>query len=264
MLRNSNEFINCAISATDGAIGHIENFYFDDKTWVVRYLIVDTGNWLFSRKVLISPRAVEQVNWENKTISVNITKEQVKSSPNIDTEKPVSRQHEMTYNGYYGYPYYWEEIGLWGIDDYPPMMMPIYTESLTAPLGVEQEIERSQEQIKSKNYDPHLRSYKEIETYRILTSDGEIGHVKGLLIDEENWIVRYIIVDTTAWWPSQGVLIEIQRIKEVNWADNTIHINLTQQSIIDAPPYDSKELFNQEKEMGLKEHYQRLGYRIGE
>src|SRR5664279_5288392 len=107
MLRSMNDLEDYAIRATDGTIGHVKDFYFDDAAWVIRYLVVDTGGWLSSRKVLISPIAIGRPNWTERVLPVSITKEQVKNSPDIDTQKPVSRQHEISYLGYYGYPYYW-------------------------------------------------------------------------------------------------------------------------------------------------------------
>ena len=123
MLRNVKDLEGCAIRATDGTIGHVTDLYFDDLTWAVRYLVVETGHWLASRKVLISPIAVGQPDWESRVLPVSITRSQVQLSPDIDTDKPVSRQHEMLYLGYYGYPYYWAGDGLWGQGSYPGVMM---------------------------------------------------------------------------------------------------------------------------------------------
>ncbi len=127
MLRSMKDLENYTIRATDGTIGHVKDFYFDDEAWVIRYLVVDTGSWLSSRKVLISPIAIGHPDWTEKVLPVSITKEQVKNSPNIDTDKPVSRQHEIRYLGYCGYPFYWGGVGLWGATMYPNMMMPSYT-----------------------------------------------------------------------------------------------------------------------------------------
>ena len=124
MLRSIDELENLSVRATDSLIGDIRDLYFDDETWVVRYLIVGTGTWLSSRKVLISPIAVGHPDWSGKTLPVSITTEQVKHSPDIDTDKPVSRQHEMQHLGYFGYPYYWGGSGLWGADPYPAAMRP--------------------------------------------------------------------------------------------------------------------------------------------
>ena len=114
MLRSMKNLEDYAIRATDGIIGHVKDFYFDDEAWVIRYLVVDTGTWLSSRKVLISPISIGHPDWTDRVLPVSITKEQVKNSPDIDTQKPVSRQHEIQYLGYYGYPYYWGGAGLWG------------------------------------------------------------------------------------------------------------------------------------------------------
>ena len=95
MLRTMKDLAGYSFKATDANIAHVTDFYFDDKAWVIRYFVVDTGNWLSSRKVLISPIAIGHPNWTEKLLPVSTTKEQVKNSPDIDTEKPVSRQHEM-------------------------------------------------------------------------------------------------------------------------------------------------------------------------
>ena len=126
MLRTAKDLENYAINATDGPIGHVKDFYFDDDAWVVRYLVVDAGSWLNSRKVLISPMSVHQPTWQERTLPVSLTKEQVKKSPVIDTDKPVSRQNEEQTLGYYGYPYYWGGAGIWGDGLYPYAMLPSY------------------------------------------------------------------------------------------------------------------------------------------
>src|SRR5664279_1069786 len=126
MLRSVKDLKGYAIGATDGPVGHVKDFYFDDQRWTIRYLVVDTGAWLSSRQVLISPIAIGDANCATKTFSASLSKEQVKNSPDIATDKPVSRQHEMQYLGYYGYPYYWGGGGLWGAAMYPNMLLPDY------------------------------------------------------------------------------------------------------------------------------------------
>ncbi|MBK9444229.1 MAG: PRC-barrel domain-containing protein [Comamonadaceae bacterium] len=123
MLHSTQEMKDYAIGATDGEIGHVVDFFFDDQSWVIRYLVVETGSWLMSRKVLISPFALQDADWMHKRLPVQITREQVKHSPDVDTQKPVSRQHEMAYADYYGYPYYWDGSGLWGDGLYAPQLV---------------------------------------------------------------------------------------------------------------------------------------------
>ena len=107
MLTNAKHLKGFVIRATDGEIGTVDQFYFDDETWAIRYLIVETGGWLAGRRILISPFSVVDADWRVGRLDVALTKKQVEGSPNIDTHRPVSRQHEAAYLGYFGYPNYW-------------------------------------------------------------------------------------------------------------------------------------------------------------
>lgn len=263
MLRSMNDLENYAIGGTDGVIGHVRDFYFDDKSWVIRYLIVETGTWLSSRKVLISPIAIDHPNWAEKILPVAITKEQVKNSPDIDTEKPVTRQHEMRYLGYYGYPSYWGDVGLWGRGMYPCMLIPGYGGIAPAPNAMQSEADKAYAQAEAarhQNDDPHLRSCKEVIGYQIHAIDGEIGHVLDLLVDEETWAVRYIVVETSNWWLGQRVIFAPQWIQNVSWADSKVYVNVSRQAVKEAPPYDSAAKMNRNQEMGVHEHYGSPGY----
>lgn len=263
MLRSMKDLQDYVIRATDGIIGHVRDFYFDDEAWVVRYLVVDTGTWLSNRKVLISPIAIGHPNWMERELPVSITKKQVKNSPDIDTQKPVSRQHEMRYLGYYGYPYYWGGAGLWGAGLYPNMMMPGYAGFVPAPNAEQPEAENAYaraDATRHQNDDPHLRDCKAVMKYHIEATDGDIGHIQGLLVEEETWAIRYIIVNTSNWWLGHEVLIAPQWIQDVNWYDATISVNLTRQALKDAPPYDSAISLDREQEALIHEHYARAGY----
>ncbi|MBK5207437.1 MAG: PRC-barrel domain-containing protein [Polaromonas sp.] len=259
MLRSMNDLEDCAIRATDGTIGQVKDLYFDDKAWVIRYLVVDTGTWLSSRKVLISPIAIGHPNWMEKVLPVSITKEKVKNSPAIDTDKPVSRQHEMAYMGYYGYPYYWGGAGFWGGGAYPGMLMTGYSGFGAARPEVEEAYARA-EAARHQDDDLHLRSCKAVKGYHIHASDGDIGHVQGLLVDEETWAIRYIIVDTSNWWLGHQVLIAPQWIQDVSWPDAKVSVNLTRQAVKDAPAYDAAAQLDRNQESGIYEHYGRPGY----
>jgi uncharacterized protein YrrD len=261
MLRSMKNLEDYAIRATDGIIGHVKDFYFDDQAWVIRYLVVDTGTWLSSRKVLISPISIGHPDWTDRVLPVSITKEQVKNSPDIDTQKPVSRQHEIQYLGYYGYPYYWGGTGLWGDGIDPSMMMTGYAGFPSTPHPSEEEMAYARaEAARHQNDDPHLRSCKAVIGHHIQATDGDIGHVEGLLIDEETWAVRYVIVNTSNWWLGHQVLIAPQWIQDVSWSDATVSVNLTRQAVKDAPPYDSEAPLERKQEMGIHEHYGRPGY----
>lgn len=263
MLRSMNDLENCAIQATDGVIGHVKDFYFDDEEWVIRYLIVETGTWLSSRKVLISPIAIGHPNWAQKVLPVTLTKEQIKNSPDIDTDEPVSRQHEMRYFGYYGYSCYWGSYGLWGTGMSPGMLIPGYAGFAANPNIVQSEADKAHEQeeaARHKDDDPHLRSCKAVIGYHIKATDGDIGHVHGFLVDEETWAIRYIIVNTSNWWLGHELLIAPKWILNVSWAESSAYVNVTRQIIKDAPPYDSAAQLDRAQEIRIHEYYGRSGY----
>src|SRR4249920_3332530 len=175
MLRSATYLQGFTLRAMDGEIGTVDQFYFDDETWAIRYLVVNTGSWLAGRLVLISPIAVGQTDWESKQLEVALTKRQVEGSPDIDTHKPVSRQHEAEYLGYYGYPFYWEGPYLWG--------------SMTSPAGLAVQssvvAEASASRAETESEDSHLRSTKEVTGYHIEATDGEIGHVENFIVDHD-------------------------------------------------------------------------------
>lgn len=251
MLRTVQELKSYAIGATDGEVGKVVDIYFDDHSWVVRYLVVDAGSWLVGRKVLISPYAVQRADWDDKRLPVSLTQQQVKNSPDIDTDVPVSRQHEMAYADYYSYPYYWGTTGFWGEGLYYPME-PVRSEAA--------ELHARAERARQQSDDPHLRSCNSVVGYQIHASDGDIGHVQSMLVDEATWAIRYLVVDTSNWWMGHKVLIPPEWTSSVNWADSSVTINLTRETIQSAPRYESTVDLSRSYELALYRHYGRPNY----
>jgi hypothetical protein len=256
MLRNMKELDGNSIHATDGIIGHVDDFYFDDEAWVIRYLVVDTGTWL-SRKVLISPMSIGHPNRAERTLPILLTREQVKNSPEIDTDKPVSRQHEIKHLGYYGYPYYWGGAGLWGGGMYPKPVVPKEVGAAPVPQGLQA---RETEVQRHEHDDHHLRSCNAVMSYHIHATDGDIGHVQGMLVDDESWAIRYLIVDTSNWWLGHKMLVSVEWIDEVSWPRSMVSVKLSRQAVQDAPPYDPAVPIKRAQEQDLHNHYGRSGY----
>ncbi len=254
MLRSVEELNGYTVEATDGEVGSVAEFYFDDDNWTIRYLIADTGSWLMGRRVLISPLALGTVDWESQKLPVNMNKERVENSPGIDTDKPVSRQHEMVYSDYYGYPYYWGGPYLWGPATYPPGYRGTY--SPARPSTVEKELDAA----KRQQNDVHLRSTKEVTNYYIEALDGDIGHVKDFLIDDESWTIRYLVIDTRNWWPGKKVLVSPEWIRSVSWRDSKVHVDLSREAIKNGPEYDEHALPGRDYEKRLYDHYGRHDY----
>jgi len=234
------------IGASDGTIGRVRDFYFDDEAWVIRYLVVKIGDSA-GRQVLISAISLGQPKWSEKILPVSLTRARIQNSPDIDTHKPVSRQQEMGYLGYYGYGAYWGGGGLWGAGIYP--------DELQAGLQSE-----SNTSARHQGDDIHLRSGNEIMRYYVHASDGDIGHVQGLIVDEKSWAIRYIVVNTSNWWLGHQVIVAPEWVDDVNWAESMLSIDLTRQAIKGSPHYDANAPLSRDQEAQLHLHYGRAGY----
>ena len=261
MLKNLTELRGYSLRATDGDVGTVKDFYFDDDRWVVRYLVVETGSWLASRKVLISPVSLGVPDHDQKVLPVSITCEQVKNSPDIDTDKPVSRQHEADYLGYYGYPVYWDSIGIWGAGGVPGLMLPGVglSPSGAGVLEVDRLIAAEQAE-QHRDDDPHLRSCKSVTGHHIKAQDGEIGYVQGFIVEEASWQIRYLVVDTSNWWVGHQVLVAPPWIQEVSWAEQVVAVNVTRDAIQNAPEWDHSMPPDRAQELQIYKHYDRRGY----
>jgi len=222
MLFSLQSLIGYPVRATDGDMGNVDEFYFDDEAWTIRYIIVETGNWLSGRKVLISPVAFGKPELESRMISVNLTCAQVGSSPEIDTQRPIYLQHEAELHEYYQWPWRGGYGGTFG----------------TTPLPLPVDDVEPEEPASGRRDDPHLRSTRQVTGYQIHATDGEIGHVEDFIVDDENWAIRFLVVDTRNWLPGKRVLLSPQRIKRVEWADSSVHLDLTRESVENSPESD--------------------------
>lgn len=243
------------IRASDGDIGSVVDFYFDDERWTIRYLVVDTGNWLPGRKVLISPISIRELSEAFKdTPHVALTKEQVRNSPHTDTDKPVSRQHEIQYADYFNWPYYWTGPGTWGAGAYPADLA---AASATGKGEGAAALRTSQREDAG---DPHLRSIKEVSGYFIEATDGELGHADDFVFDAETWEIRYVVVDTSNWWFGKKVLVSPQWIERVSYAQMKVHVSLSRVEIQNSPEYDPSLPISREYEARLYDYYKRPRY----
>ena len=244
MLINVKTMTGYSLDSLDGEIGKVNEFYFDDKHWTIRYLIADTGNWLTGRLALISPYALVEAIKEERHVEVNLTRKQIEHCPSLDSDKPISRQYEEDYNSYYSWPKYWNGPYVWGA--YPNFERDPEKWTEPAPSG--------------KARDSHLRSIGEVSGYHIQGSDGEIGHVADFVIDDATWTIRYLVIDTRNWWPGKKVLVSTQWVDGVSWNESKVFVDLSLESIRQSPEYSEEALLTRDYENRLHRHYNRRGY----
>jgi PRC-barrel domain len=234
MLDKAKTLIGYKLQAIDGELGTVKDFYFDDHSWTIRYLVVDAGEWLLPRQVLISPHALGAVKRAERHIAVDLTMKQVEHSPALNRDKPVSRQFETEYASYFGMPLYWFER------------------------------ERESARKRLKHGDPHLRSVHEVTSYKVEAADGEIGHVEGFLVDDETWTIRYLIVDTHRWLPGRTILISPTWINRITWHRRHVAVGLEREAIEKSPEYSNESHVTRDYEASLHRHYDREGYWVDE
>ena len=242
------------VTATDGDIGHVVTAFFDNESWIIRYLVVDAGGWLSRQEVLISPYSVVYPLTQDAHLHLTMTRQKVKDSPDIDTQQSVTRQHEVAYTDYYDYPPYWEGSGFWGMGAYPvlPMDWPTPAEIATDQAVRERDIDTA---------DTHLRSAAKVSGYDIQASDGSIGHVQDFIFDDASWMIRYLVVDTRNWWPGgKQVLVATHWIDEIVWGTRMVVVNLTREQVKNSPEYDDTAPLTRDYETRLHSAYKRSSY----
>jgi hypothetical protein len=206
------------LTALDGDIGRVKDFYFDDEAWVLRYLVADTGSWLSGRQVLITPHAFGQLDKDARTLHVRLQKLQIENSPSIDSHRPVSRQFEVEYYGYYGWPAYWQGDSLWGLGGYPAAF---------PPTREEVEVRR---QYRHRD-DKHLRSALAVTGYHLRANDGTIGKVTGFLVDDGTWAICDLVVEAGHWYAGKRIFVSPASVKKISYEESQVYVDLSKADI---------------------------------
>lgn len=241
MLRTSAALRRLSIHATDGELGKVTEFYFDDESWTVRYLVVRTGSWLSGRDVLLTPAVITGCDWPANRLNVALTTQQIQDSPDVSTDRPVSRQQELEYLEYYDQPPYWmlgAEIG-----------------GAAVALDAAMRTAAAEEEAAGVSPPTRLRSSQEVVAYRLEASDGGIGHVRAFLVDDDTWKVRYLVVDSGTWWHGRQVVFAPEWVERVSWGERCLHVALTRDQIRTGPPYPGADAITLEYESALERHY---------
>ena len=229
MLRSIRQSYGNKLGAMDGAVGHVEDFYFDDQNWAVRYVVADTGSWLPGRQVLLSPQAFNGFQFEEKVLTVNLTRQQIEDSPARDTHTPLSRQYELEYYRHYGWPNYWDGGGLWGLNSFPTMERPAAKSPGGPAVAHDAPLVRA---------DAHLRSTQAVNGYQIQAADGIVGHVCDFLVEPRTWAIEQLVIKTGHRLSGLEVLIPVGLVERISYDDSTVFVRLTRAAIEESPAFD--------------------------
>jgi len=203
MLRSLENLLGYQIAATDGLMGTVADFLFLDDTWKIRYLGVDAGSWLHLRHVLLSTSVVREVVDSSRQVRVNLTKEAVYTSPDIESDKPVTRQKETLLASHYGWKPYWTPDPFLGVD------LP------TERLDIAEELPGS---------NPHLRSFREVTNYTMEGAE-PFGFITDAIVQEEpDWQVVGLVASPTRGRKKDSVLAAPQRVHEIDWTHRIMRI----------------------------------------
>ncbi len=224
MLRSVKELYGKRLGASDGDLGHVKDFYFDDESWAVRYVAADTGAWLPGRQVLISPHAFGSLSPNGKALMVALTRKQIENSPSIELHKPVSRQYEVAYYEHYGWPYYWEGGGLWGMSGVPalaPQPRPITSETATynGP--------------PSNGADADLRSARAVSGYQVEANNGTAGHVCDFMMDDQTWAIKQLVIKTGHRFSGKETLVATSAVDRISYEKSAVFVKLTRDAVKD-------------------------------
>lgn len=236
MLRSLKEIKGYVLRAKDGDIGRCQDFLLDDQSWAVRYMVADTHKWLPGRLVLVSPISLGEPEWSDQRLPVNLTTEQIKNCPELDSHAPVTRRYEVWFHQHYGWPYYWNGGDLWASSFIP-----------RALFGGRPDLGDEGPDLDNQN----LHSAEEIMGYSIRATDGEIGHVDDFILDDETWSVRFAVGATRNWLPGRHVLLPLPRLLDVVWSDGVLEVGLSREEVKNSPEYDPTKPVNRELEERL-------------
>lgn len=233
-----------AVGAEDRDLGKICDTYFDEKSWIVQYFVVDTSRWLPGRKVLISPASFGHPDWGRRVVPTNLTSEKVKNSPEADLVHPISEELTVAMSRHYGWPVRWTGAVEAGF------AIPVPEEQYPDPGNLSSEPGSS-----------GLRSAREVSGYRIHALDGEIGHVEDFVVEESSWVIRYLVIDTRNWLPGgRKVLITPSWVANIDWGGHLVTVDLGQDAIRNSPEYDPSQPINRAYELQLYDYYGRPRY----
>ncbi len=242
MKRSLKRLLDFGVKAIDGEKGDVNDFLFDEEKWIIRYLKTDLETSKHGKSVLIGNVFLEKPDWDHFLFPVKLLKADIEKAPPLQEHLPVSSRYEEEYHKHYRIVNYWDLPASAMKVMYPPRPITVPTKD-----------------INEKDLNTNLRSYNEVANYHVHATDGVFGHVCDLIIDEDDWQIVYVIVDTSNWMPwSKKVMIPTASLAEISYAKKEIKINLTIDQIKQSPEYNEVIAVKPDYEQSLSDFYNSL------
>lgn len=235
MLQKATELLGTTVMAADGDVGEIDDLYFDDQRWGLRYLVVKTGSWFDQRKVLVSPYALRSDSSRTQ-LKLDLTREQVRNAPEIDTDQPVSRRQEIAHARHFQYPFYWTGPNLWGMGG-EPVMVNAVPYGLASRERLDHRADQLEDEAASARAEQeaidecHVRSCREVCRYEASALDNRAGKIDDLLIDDQDWHVESLVIDTTRWLPGGKVAVTTSHVRQIDWHTRSVALDLDRNAV---------------------------------
>jgi sporulation protein YlmC with PRC-barrel domain len=246
------DFQTFTVHATDGDIGKITDVLFDDRSWTVRYIVLDTAKWLPGKKVLLSPESfVKTRPVADGALHVNLTKEQVKDSPPLESDLPVSRQHEVNLHSYFGWDPYW--TGPTGNMGFPyPDATLTRSDSYTMMHADWQRFADTRE----KKFNAHLRSLADLVGYKISTKDYDLfGEVSDAIMDTKDWLVIDLVLSSHRWLPGgKHFVCSPMFVDDIDEAERVLSVVQLKEILLESPEFDF-DTYGESYRKSLVKHY---------
>lgn len=242
MLHKMQDLIGFRICAADGHIGRVQDLYFDDQQWTVRYLVISIGSWLAERQILLSSALIKEPDWSGNALRVLLTIKQIEKSPTIRSEQALANLDDQKDGNKHPRPASWQQNqALSPVVNMNAGLLAMATTPIAWPAET-----TSAHHMYARNCDklgtfshlpgaPHLHSAHAMFNDTMQVIDGELGHVEDLLINETDWRIHYLLVRTHNCWPDRQVLVSPRSIKPANWPASQVVVNRTYAQIKNNP-----------------------------
>jgi hypothetical protein len=224
MIRKVSEFYNKPIYAVDGEVGKLYDFYFDDRSWQIRYLVVELGSWFKSKQVLISPVAF--ATFDGLHLKVQLTKEEICRCPDSDTDKPVKLQQKEQAETLYNMVQSFSGLsGGFGTAQFP--VLP------------------SVGDLKTDNrWNQHLRSSREIARYQICTEDVVQRKIEDVLFDDRFWIIRSMLIKPDGRTDHEARLLDTYVVDHIELVGEVVQLGCRNGHLMRCPKFDPSRHVN--------------------